>query len=174
MAPIIPIAIQLAQFAPALLRYFGVGENNVQVAERVVNIAQAATGVADPEQMRITLQEDREALRRFQELAMQNGQELERLYYADVADARKRDAVYIQLGKRNVRADSMYILSVLTVIGIFIMIWTRPEINDFVKSISTLILGRFLGYLDQMFNFEFGTTRSSKLKDDTIQKLTRQ
>lgn len=34
-------------------------------------------------------------------------------------------------------------------------------------------LGRFLGYLDNIFNFEFGTTRSSQKKDDTILNLTK-
>ena len=99
-------------------------------------------------------------------------QELERLYYEDVADARKRDATIWATGKRNTRADSMYILSVIIIAAIFWAVWSKPELPEFVKGVVTLILGRFLGYLDQIFNFEFGTTRSSKEKDHTISALS--
>ena len=47
-----------------------------------------------------------------------------------------------------------------------------PYINEYVKGIFTLVLGRFLGYLDNIYSFEFGTTRGSKEKDETIKQLT--
>lgn len=43
--------------------------------------------------------------------------------------------------------------------------------DEFAKGIITLILGRFLGYVDAVYNFEFGTTRGAKAKDDAITNL---
>lgn len=94
-------------------------------------------------------------------------------YLRDVQDARKRDAQMQASGVRNHRADSMYILAVGVVFAIFYFVWTSPEINEFVKGVATLVLGRFLGYLDQMYQFEFGSTRASKEKDGTINNLTK-
>jgi hypothetical protein len=51
-------------------------------------------------------------------------------------------------------------------------VWKDPNINEYVKGIFTLVLGRFLGYLDNIYSFEFGTTRGSKEKDETIKNLT--
>lgn len=45
--------------------------------------------------------------------------------------------------------------------------------DDFAKATVTLLLGRFLGYLDSAYQFEFGTTRSSRTKDETITELTK-
>jgi hypothetical protein len=36
-----------------------------------------------------------------------------------------------------------------------------------------VILGRVWGYLDSIFAFEFGTTRNSKQKDETIKELSK-
>jgi hypothetical protein len=44
--------------------------------------------------------------------------------------------------------------------------------NEFAKGVVTLVLGRFLGYVDNIYSFEFGTTRSSARKDATINSLT--
>lgn len=72
----------------------------------------------------------------------------------------------------NYQAISMYILAVIVIMVIFIAIWSVPEVNDFVKGVSTLVLGRFLGYLDQIYNFEFGSTKTSRQKDETIANLS--
>ncbi|QYF95594.1 hypothetical protein KY495_10835 [Massilia sp. PAMC28688] len=44
--------------------------------------------------------------------------------------------------------------------------------DDFAKATITLILGRSLGWIEQIFSFEFGTTRGSKSKDETISRLS--
>lgn len=38
------------------------------------------------------------------------------------------------------------------------------------KGAVTLILGRALGWVEQVFSFEFGTTRQSRVKDETISR----
>jgi hypothetical protein len=52
------------------------------------------------------------------------------------------------------------------------VVWASG-MDDFAKATITLILGRALGWVEQIFSFEFGTTRANKTKDDTINNLTK-
>lgn len=70
------------------------------------------------------------------------------------------------------RTNALIILAYLMVAACLVVTLQYSGIDDYAKSIVTLILGRFLGYIDQAYGFEFGTTRSSKQKDATISGLT--
>lgn len=90
----------------------------------------------------------------------------------DRGSARDRDIEFIKRGMTNNRANFMFFLAVVMV-GILVwIVWKDQSINEYVKGIFTLVLGRFLGYLDNIYSFEFGTTRGSKEKDETIKQLT--
>lgn len=90
----------------------------------------------------------------------------------DRSSARERDVEFIKRGMTNNRANFMFFLAVVMV-GILVwIVWKDQNINEYVKGIFTLVLGRFLGYLDNIYSFEFGTTRGSKEKDETIKQLT--
>lgn len=91
---------------------------------------------------------------------------------AEKNSARARDAEFIKAGKYNIRADVMFILAIVIVCALVWMVWKNDSINEYLKGIVTLVLGRFLGYIDNIYNFEFGTTRSSRQKDNTIEKLS--
>lgn len=90
----------------------------------------------------------------------------------DRDSARDRDAQFIKRGARNHRADLMFVLAVAMISILVWIVWKDPNINEYVKGIFTLVLGRFLGYLDNIYNFEFGTTRGSQNKDETIKQLS--
>lgn len=90
----------------------------------------------------------------------------------DRASARDRDAEFIKRGMTNNRANLMFFLAVVMVGAMVWIVWQDQGINEYVKGIFTLVLGRFLGYLDNIYSFEFGTTRGSKDKDETIKQLT--
>lgn len=66
----------------------------------------------------------------------------------------------------------MFFLAIAMISGLVWLVWKDPNINEYMKGIATLVLGRFLGYLDTIYNFEFGTTRSNKAKDETIKNLS--
>lgn len=59
----------------------------------------------------------------------------------------------------------------MVVVCLAFTVWETVT-DEFAKGILTLVLGRFLGYVDNIYNFEFGTTRASTKKDDTIAGLT--
>lgn len=87
--------------------------------------------------------------------------------------ARKRDMAFIVGGMVNWRSNIMFAMAVCIIIWLVYIIWQTQELNEYVKGIFTLVLGRFLGYLDNIYNFEFGTTRTSRTKDNTIQNLSK-
>lgn len=91
---------------------------------------------------------------------------------SDKQNARERDSVFVRAGKHNYRADIMFVLAVAIISWMVWIIWKDQGINEYVKGIFTLVLGRFLGYLDNIYNYEFGTTRINKTKDATIEKLS--
>lgn len=90
----------------------------------------------------------------------------------DRDSARGRDVEFIRRGMTNNRANFMFFLAVCMVGLLVWIVWKDQGINEYVKGIFTLVLGRFLGYLDNIYSFEFGTTRGSKEKDETIKQLT--
>lgn len=92
---------------------------------------------------------------------------------ADKDSARKRDIAFLQAGSHNYRSDFMFFLAVAMIGALVWIVWKDPTINEYVKGIFTLVLGRFLGYLDNIYNFEFGTTRVNRAKDSTIEQLSR-
>ncbi len=94
------------------------------------------------------------------------------LEFKDRDSARERDTELNKSGQHNYRADAMFMLAVAVIVGLVYSIWTEPSINEFMKGVVTLVLGRFLGYLDNIYSFEFGTTRGSQTKDATINKLS--
>ena len=127
-----------------------------------------------------------EDLLRLRQYEMQHEEELMRLRLEDnkldletfreeVKDrgsARDRDIEFIKRGMTNNRANFMFFLAVVMVGLLVWIVWKDQNINEYVKGIFTLVLGRFLGYLDNIYSFEFGTTRGSKEKDETSKQLT--
>lgn len=102
----------------------------------------------------------------------ERGFRYDELEFKDREGARHRDTEIVKAVGHNYRADAMFVLAVAVIVGLVYAIWTEPGINEFLKGIVTLVLGRFLGYLDNIYNFEYGTTRSSKDKDVTINQLS--
>lgn len=90
----------------------------------------------------------------------------------DRDSARVRDAEFARRGIHNYRADIMVLVAAIAVAWMVYLVWSSPSLDEYVKGIVTLVLGRFLGYLDNIYSFEFGTTRGSQNKDETIKKLS--
>lgn len=170
----IPLILSLAQFAPSIMQYFGAGKKSTKVVEMVANVAQQVTGAGSVEEAVGMIQANSDKQFEFRQKIMEKDAELEAAYLKDVDSARTRDSMFIQAGIKNVRGDMMFFLAVAIIFIISIAIWVTPDIPEWQKGIATLILGRFLGYLDNIYNFEFGTTRSSSVKNKTIENLSKE
>ena len=164
----ITIAMGLSQFVPSIIKWVTGSDKAGDAAQKVVDVATQITG-KPADQVIDALKADPSLVLDFRKAVMANETALDAMYLADVQSARQRDTAK---GEHNFRADSMYILAVL-LIAALVYVVLKSELDEYAKGIITLVLGRFLGYLDNIYNFEFGTTRSSKVKDSTIEKLSR-
>ena len=168
----ISVAFGLAQFAPQIIKWITGSDKAADAATAVVEIAETVTGRKGSDALD-AIKADPALVLQFRQSVMAQEADLDKAYLADRADARKRDAVFITAGTRNYRADFMFFLAVAMIAALVWLVWKDPSINEYMKGIFTLVLGRFLGHLDNIYNFEFGSTRASKTKDVTIENLTR-
>lgn len=174
MIPVVTAAMALAQYVPQITKWLTGSDDAAAGAQKVVDIAGQITGVADdPTKMLEAMAADKALQIQFQQKVMENNTELERLFLADTQNARARDIALAQAGIRNWRANVLVgaaLAIVLVCLGV--VIW-QSDMNEFAKGAVTLILGRALGWVEQAFSFELGTTRANKTKDDTINNLSR-
>lgn len=168
-----PLLMALANIVPFFTKYLGASDSVVgKIVDTAAGIASGITGANSPQEAIKMLGENAEMRNAFTLKVTEQSIEWDKVYLNDVADARKRDAEFLKAGARNYRADSMYLLSVFVVCVLVYYTIKDTSLNEYAKGIITLVLGRFLGYLDGIFNFEFGTTRTSRSKDETINKLS--
>jgi len=154
------------------MKYAGASDTSVQVAEQAVGIAQVVTGATSPAGAVAMLNSNSEKAMEFRIKITEQEKSWDEMYLKDIQSARERDTKLHEAGYRNTRANWMLISAYIGVGICFFAVITDETMNEYTKGIITLVLGRMLGYIDQGFNFEFGTTRTSRAKDDTITKLT--
>lgn len=169
----ITLAMGLAQFVPQLVKWITGSDNAAAGAQKVADLAAAVTGKGDPAAALAALQADKTLQLQFQQTVMDHQAELEKDFMADTQSARARDVALAQAGVRSDRASVLVGAALaIVVVCLAVVIW-RSELNEFAKGAVTLILGRALGWVEQVFSFEFGTTRSNRTKDETINNLSR-
>lgn len=166
------VALSLAQFAPSILRFFGAGEKPAAVAEKVLQIAQAATGAQTPEAALAAMKENAQMAQQFQLAVLAADSKLEELFLADRADARDRDVKVRQLaGGANKRADVMLLAAFVAVIAIAALLALgEVEGADAVGGFLITIGGMFARNIGTAFDFEFGSSRGSREKDELLAK----
>lgn len=168
----ISLALGLSQFVPVIAKWITGSDKAADVAGKVIDVAKAVTGTSDGQAALASIQADPNKVLEFQQAIAAQQIDIEKAYLLDVQSARDRDVKIVQSGQKNYRADFMFFLAIAMISGLVWLVWKDPNINEYMKGIATLVLGRFLGYLDTIYNFEFGTTRSNKAKDETIKNLS--
>jgi hypothetical protein len=169
--PIIAVALGLAGFAPIIARWLGGGQAH-ETAAKVVDIAQKVTGASDPLEAIQRLQEDTGMVSEFQKAIIQAEAEIELAIVKDRQHARLRDVALANAGRSNVRANVMVMAAALGLILClaFLAFFARELPGEVVGIIST-IAGIFGACLKDAYTFEFGSSRGSKQKDDTVAAL---
>lgn len=163
----------LANIVPAIWKFIGQGPASVNVEKEIIEIAKETTGESDPEQALLLLQQDKVRAHQFRLAIISNTQRLEEMFFTDIASARRRDSLYLQNDRRNWRADGMFVLAVAVIAGLVLIIWKETDINEYAKGVFTFILGRFAGYLDNIYSFEFGATRSGTQSDKLAEAMNK-
>ena len=103
----------------------------------------------------------------------QQGIDVFALEVKDRDSARVRDTAIEVSGRINWARWCLTAFSMLTIVGLLIYVMKDAGLSEYAQGIVTLCLGRLLGYLDNIFSFEFGTTRSNQAKDATIQTIAK-
>lgn len=168
------IALGLAQIAPNLLRLLGAAEKPVELATKAAKIAQTVTGKATPQEALQQLQQNAEQAHQFRMALVAADTELERLYLGDRANARARDVELVHAGQRNTRADVMVAGATLGLITcLVVLVWYRNGLPGEAVGIISTVAGIFGACLRDAFQFEFGSSRGSREKDQVIATLGR-
>lgn len=171
----ITAAVALAQFAPSILRFFGVGEKPVGAAEKIMEIAQTVTGGKNPDEVIAELRESATLRLQFQQAVLAADAELEKAVLADRQDARAHDVEVRKLnGGENRRQDVMIIGAVFGLVCcLAVLVVFRKEMPGEVVGILSMIAGIFGACLKDAYAFEFGSSRGSKEKDAIIGDIAR-
>lgn len=161
------IALALAQFAPSLLRYFGVGEKSADVAEKVVAVAKQITGMPTGPETIEAMRQNAKLAHEFGLAMLKMDGDLEQAYLADRRDARSRDIEIRKLtGGDNKRADVMVAAAAIGLICCLgSLIFFRKEIPGEAVGIISTVAGIFGACLRDAFQFEFGSSKGSRDKD---------
>lgn len=169
--PVIAAALGLAGFAPIIARWLG-GDHAQDVATKVVDIAQKVTGTLDPVEAIKRLQENTGMVSEFQKAIIQVEAEIELAALKDRQDARLRDVALMNAGRSNVRADVMVVSAAIgLILCLGSLAYFSPDLPGEAVGIISTIAGIFGACLKDAYTFEFGSSRGSKEKDDTVATL---
>jgi hypothetical protein len=170
----ISIALGLAQFAPTILRYLGVGDKSVAVAEKVVETAQVITGAKNPADALEMIRNNQVMQMAFQEKIIEQDGQLEQAYLSDRANARARDIKFIEQGMPNARGNILAFVAIAALIGlIFALFFKQTEISSTVKDLLLMLAGALMAIVKDVYAFEFGSTRDSRNKTQMLAEQIR-
>ena len=172
-----PVSLALtlaAKYAPDAIKYLTKSDTAEAVASSIIDAATFATQETKPEEIEESLANSPHMASVFAQHLELIDLKLADLAYADVKDARARDVAIIATGKRNIRADIMVLLDVVGLISCLLILtfWADQIPGEVVGLIST-IAATFGLCLRDAHTFEFGSSRASKDKDDTISNLSK-
>lgn len=179
MSPLIPIAISLAkEFLPSLVGKIA-GDKSGGVAQKVLDgagelVGVQVDGVTTADMVSKAIRQNPELAMQFQQrMAEIDAAELE-AYLADRQSARARDVALANAGRMNVRADMMVIAAFVAVTVIAVFLITSEMIAEGVLAFLTTIGGMLMKNISTAFDFEFGSSRSSKGKTEDTASFLRE
>lgn len=137
-------------------------EMPVKALEAAGKAVAAITGTKDPKEALERLEADNALVIQLEEMAQKEMQ----IHLENTKDARNRDIEMRKLGHKNQRADIMVGVAFICLCFMIWAIWSKDNIPGEILSIFTMAIGAVLKMLSDAFQFEFGSSRSSK--DKTI------
>lgn len=172
VAAVIPAVLAMAKFAPSLLRFFGAGQASTAVADQVAGIAQAVTGAESPEAALAVMTANAKLAQEFNLRVLDADTDLEKAFLSDRADARDRDVKLAQAGQHNTRADVMVWVDALGLVAcLVVLVFFRKDMPGEVVGLLSSIASIFGLCLRDAHQFEFGTSRGSRSKDEILAQL---
>jgi hypothetical protein len=165
---ILMTALGLLEFAPAIGKWFSTPSTD-SVSKKIIDIAKNVTQQEDLASIVSTLRSDPKQALLFEEKVTAMETEIELSLLHDSQEARKREFNLIQNGRVSYRADVMVFSAVLG-LGICLAslgLYGNKLPGEAVGIIST-VAGIFGACLKDAYAFEFGSSRGSRQKDQTM------
>lgn len=170
---LIPLALKLLPLAgavPEVIRLLG-GEKAADVAEKVVGVAKAITGQEDPAKAVDAVLADPNLQLQFQQSLIAERLEYAKIEAEDRKDARARDREFIKAGKTNLRADLMVMADALGLVACLIILGLyRKDLPGEAVALISTVASIFGLCLRDAHQFEFGSSRGSKEKDELLKR----
>lgn len=167
MIPLIPIAMQLAQFAPSIIKLLSGSDKAEEVAGKVVEVAQAMTGTSTPQAAVAAMQADPQKMLDFQLAVSAQQMEWERMYLVDVQSAR---SLQISALTQEDKFSKRFVYYFAMAWSLFAMVYftavTFIEINtEGGQRVADTILGVLISsVVGGIFAFFYGSTKGSEAK----------
>ncbi|MDR1034964.1 MAG: hypothetical protein LBL32_03470 [Holosporales bacterium] len=170
-ASILQSILSLVQLSPRITKWLS-GSSIALVSKQILDIAKNVTNSKNETEAVEKLKTDRNMLLLFQKVLISSEREIELAVIKDKENARTRDIAIINTGRRNIRADVMVISAALGLIICLatIVVYRKSLPGEAVGIIST-VAGIFGACLKDAYNFEFGSSRGSKEKDQTVASI---
>lgn len=94
---------------------------------------------------------------------------------ADIASARSREVDFMRAngGKRDWLMGAAVIVALVMYIGAFAFLAYGPVVPDEKKDLFNMGVGQVFTFAGMVFAYYLGTTRQSRIKDETISKAVR-
>jgi hypothetical protein len=169
----ISLAMALSPVVPKIVQWLSGSDKAADAAAKIVSIAKEVTGKDDPVAAVATIKADPAAALQFRQAMATLEADLDKAFLADRQDARARDVKLREAGQRNIRADIMVGVAFLAVIAIGLILALFPTLKGEVVGFLTALGGMFGRNIGTAFDFEFGSSRSSRDKDATIAGITK-
>jgi hypothetical protein len=167
--------MQLAQFAPGIIKLLSGSDKAEEVASKVIDVAKAITGTGSGAAAVAAIQADPQKMLDFQLAVGAQQLDWERIYLADTQNSRGMQVT--ALGQDDL-FSKRFVYYFASAWSAFTMVYVAaitfwPPIEESGKANSATVLGFLLGTaVASIFSYLFGNNRNSQKKDDTINKLS--
>lgn len=168
-APLLNVALGLAQYAPDILKLFG-KEDEAKVASKVVETAIKVTGSDNEAEAKKAISNNPEYQFKFQQALLEDKWVQERIDLANVQSARDMYAKNSAGADRiadNVTKYNLPLALILFSLNILAMYFlkTHSEILIALGNLTGFMLNSLLKERQDIINFHFGSSLGSKIKD---------
>jgi hypothetical protein len=167
MIPLIPLAMQLAQFAPGIIRLLTGSDKAEEVAGKVIDVAKVITGTDDGPAAVAAIQADPQKMLDFQLAYSAQKIEWERIYLADVQNSR---SMQISALTQEDKFSKRFVYYFAMAWSLFAMVYftavTFIEINtEGGQRVADTILGVLISsVVGGIFAFFYGSNKGSEAK----------
>lgn len=173
ISQIIQTACYICSLIPTINKYFEKWSKKYAVepvANTLVSIAQSITKTTDISKLQQQIKSDPKLANELQEAFLKNRKEIELAIIKDKQNARARD-IAINKIRKNIRADIMVISAAVGLVSCLIFIACFRNLPGEIIGIISTIAGIFGSCLKDAYSFEFGSSRGSKEKDQTVASM---